>query len=185
MNGWVEVYRTPSEDDARAMAELLGENGIAGEVAPGGVDDDGLETSVLRVEPAAEQEAVRLISEQLEGRGHRPEEGAAESTGGARCPNCAQPVPRSEGEDCAECGYAVFAAPSAPLVRFGVAFPDAASCCPECCAPSTLASGPCPDCGVALEPAEKDAPVCPEGLHMLVKGEAPGWVCPGCRAAWL
>lgn len=184
MSGWVEVYRTPSEEDARFMAALLGESGIPSEldVRPG---EDGQDEAALRVDPAAEAEAVRVISEQLEGRGLRPEEGAAESTGGALCPNCAVPVPAASGDPCAECGYAVHAAPARPLARFGRAFPDAASCCPECGSPSTLASGECPDCGVGLEPAEKDAPVCPEGRHMLVKGEAPGWVCPGCRAAWL
>lgn len=181
---WVEVYRTPSEDDARSMAGLLGESGIASELAAA-EGEEGEPASVLRVDPAAEAEAVRVIAEQLEGRGLRPEQGGAESTGGAVCPNCAHPVPRSEGEACAECGYAVHGAPLAPLARFGRAFPDAPSCCPECCSPSTLLSGSCPDCGVPLEPAEKDAPVCPEGRHMLVKGEAPGWVCPGCRAVWL
>lgn len=183
MSAGVEVYRTPSEEDARFMSELLAESGIPSQLAV--VSKDGAEEAVLSVAAAAEEEAVRVISEHLEGRGLRPEEGGAELTGDARCPNCAHPVPAAAGDPCEECGYEVRPAPERPLSSFGRAFPDAASCCPECCAPSTLASGVCPDCGAALEKAEPAAPVCPNGLHMLVKGEAPGWVCPGCRAAWL
>lgn len=183
MSESVEVYRTPSEEDARFMSALLAESGIPSELSVR--EHDGAQEASLSVAAAAEEEAVRVISEHLEGRGMRPDEGGAELTGGALCPNCARPVPAAAGDPCEECGYAVRPAPESPLTSFGRAFPDATSCCPECCSPSTLASGSCPDCAVPLESAEPDAPVCPEGLHMLVKGEAPGWVCPGCRAAWL
>jgi hypothetical protein len=183
---WVEAYRAPSVEDARFMAVLLGERGVACALETGEEDEAGLVPTLLRVPPDQEKEAVAAITEHLEERGLSPDEAAgAGPEGGPGCPNCGEPAPRAQGEACAECGYSVRPAPSRPLSSFGRAFPDAPSCCPECCAPSTLASGACPDCGVALEPAEPGAPVCPEGLHMLVKGEAPGWVCPGCRAAWL
>lgn len=182
MSESVEVYRTPSEEDARFMSELLAESGIPSELSVR--ENDGAQEASLSVAAAAEEEAVRVISEHLEGRGLRPEEGGAGLAAGALCPNCAQPAP-AEGAPCEECGYELRPAPERALTSFGRAFPDAASCCPECCTPSTLASGACPDCGAALERAEPAAPVCPGGLHMLVKGEAPGWVCPGCRAAWL
>jgi hypothetical protein len=183
---WVEVYSAPSVEDARFMAVLLGERGIACALETGPEDEAGLEPTLLRVPPAKEKEAVAAITEHLEARGLSPDEAGDDGPDGRPgCPNCGEPAPRVEGGACAECGYAVRGAPSRPLSSFGRAFPDAPSCCPECCAPSTLASGACPDCGAALEPAEPGAPVCPEGRHMLVKGEAPGWVCPGCRAAWL
>lgn len=182
---WVEVYRAPAVEDARYMAVLLGERGIACALETGEEDEAGLEPTLLRVAPASEKDAVAVITEQLEARGLSPDEGDPAAEGRPGCPNCGEPAPRAEGDACAECGYRVRPAPTRPLASFGRSFPDAASCCPECCAPSTLASGSCPDCAVPLERAEPDAPVCPEGLHMLVKGEAPGWVCPGCRAAWL
>ncbi len=178
------VYRTPVEDDARFMAELLAEGGIAGEVRviP---DETGEEEALLLVPAASEEEAVRVISEHLEGRGLRPEEGTASSTGDAVCPNCAAPVPAAAGDPCSECGYAVQPSAGEPTRTVAAAFPDAHSCCADCCAPSTLVSGACPDCRGPLEPVEPAAPVCPAEAHMLVKGEAPGWVCPGCRTVWL
>lgn len=184
MSGECVVYRTPVEDDARFMLELLAESGVKGSVrvVP---DESGQEEALLLVPAAAEEEAVRLISEHLEGRGLRPEEGTAASTGDAVCPNCAAPVPAAAGDACAECGYVVQPSAGEPVTTVRRAFPDALSCCADCCAPSTKAAGACADCGGPLEPAEPDAPVCPAEAHVLVKGEAPGWVCPGCRVVWL
>lgn len=177
----VEVYRTPMEDDARSMRQLLAESGIPSELtlSPAG---PGVDDAVLRVEAQAEEAALRVISGILESRGLRAEGGEARREDAVFCPNCGGlSAPR---EACEECGYAVLA-PAASAGALSKLFPDARSVCPDCCVVSTRAAGACPDCGAALEALDPHAPACPEGLHMLVKGEAPGWVCPGCRAAWL
>jgi hypothetical protein len=179
----VEVYRTPVGEDARVMSVLLEEEGIPCEM--GLVSGAEGPEAVLTVAAENEEQAVRFLSERLEERGMRPEEGAAELTGGAACPNCGEPVPMAAGDACAECGYAVHPPAEAPSQTLGRLFPDAKTCCPDCCAPSTREAGACPDCGTALEALDRQAPACPARLHMLVKGEGPGWVCPGCRAAWL
>lgn len=179
----IEIYRAPSQDDAEYMRQFLAESGI--EAALSLVAGPEGEEAVLTVQPEAEEEAVRVLSEELERRGLKPDEGEALLTGGAVCPNCTEPVPAAAGEPCRECGYAVFPAPEQAYKTVGRLFPDAKTCCADCCSPSTLASGACGDCGGPLEPVEKGAPACPAGIHMLVKGEAPGFVCPGCRAAYL
>lgn len=173
------VYRTAGEDDARFIADLLAASGLNAELVLDG------EEAVLYVPSAAEEEAVRLIAQHLEDRGLRPEEGAAATAAHASCPNCAGPAPDSPGAACADCGYAVNPSVGEPAARVKDLFADARTVCADCCAPSTKDSGTCADCGGPLEAAERDAPVCPAEAHVLVKGEGPGWVCPGCRAAWL
>lgn len=184
MSGEAVVYRTPVEDDARFMVELLAQSGIAGDVrvVP---DESGQEEALLLVPAEAEEQAVRGISEHLEGRGLRPEESGAAILGDAVCPNCASPVPAAAGDACRECGYEVQPSAGEPTASLQSAFPDARTCCADCCVPSTKQGGSCPDCAGALEPVDPAAPACPAGTHMLVKGEAPGWVCPGCRTVWL
>ncbi len=181
MSDRLPVYRTPGEDDARFVAELLAESGIASELVLEGGETENAE-AVLFVAADAEAAAVKIISEHLEGRGLRPEDGAAPATG-VLCPNCARPA--AAGEACPECGYAVKPGVGEPRSRVADEFPDALSVCADCCAPSTKAAGPCPDCGGDLAPADLEEPVCPAGAHVLVKGDGDGWVCPGCRSAWL
>lgn len=182
MSERVPVYRTAGEDDARHIAGLLAESGIPSELAFDG-EGEGAE-AVLLVPAAAEAEAVRVIAAHLESRGLLPEGTVPENPLGALCPNCAFPAPGTPGAACGECGYAV-RPPAEGLSRAREHFPDARGACADCCALSTKASGPCPDCGGALEPADLDGPLCPAGAHLLVKGDGPGWVCPGCREAWL
>lgn len=180
----VEVYRTGQRGDAEFIQGLLEENGIACELRGSneGGDEEILDLALV-VAPADEERAVTLIAAQLEGQGFRPHEGTTGGIEDTPCPNCAR-AGLTLGDDCPECEYCVLPPPDEPFVRARAALPDAKAFCSDCCAPSVLPSGACPDCGGELEPLHSGDLLCPKQAHVLVKGEGEGLVCPGCRSGF-